>query len=63
MLTWTSYNSGQVCISVQRLYSQKKVFEPFAEKFVKATDALVVATRLTRASRWGRSSQKSSANA
>lgn len=36
------YNSGQVCISVQRIYSQKQVFEPFAEKFVKATDALVV---------------------
>jgi acyl-CoA reductase-like NAD-dependent aldehyde dehydrogenase len=36
------YNSGQVCISVQRIYSQKQVYEPFAEKFVKATDALVV---------------------
>ncbi len=36
------YNSGQVCISVQRIYSQKQVFEPFVEKFVKATDALVV---------------------
>lgn len=36
------YNSGQVCISVQRIYSQKQVYEPFAEKFVKATEALVV---------------------
>lgn len=36
------YNSGQVCISVQRIYSQKQVFEPFAEKFVKATEAMVV---------------------
>ena len=36
------YNSGQVCISVQRIYSQKQVFEPFSEKFVKATDAMVV---------------------
>src|SRR5512142_176013 len=36
------YNSGQVCISVQRIYSQKQVYEPFAEKFVKATDAMVV---------------------
>jgi acyl-CoA reductase-like NAD-dependent aldehyde dehydrogenase len=36
------YNSGQVCISVQRIYSQKQVYEPFAEKFVKAADALVV---------------------
>ena len=36
------YNSGQVCLSVQRIYSQKQVFEPFSEKFVKATEALVV---------------------
>ena len=36
------YNSGQVCISVQRIYSQKQVYEPFAEKFVKATNAMVV---------------------
>jgi acyl-CoA reductase-like NAD-dependent aldehyde dehydrogenase len=36
------YHSGQVCISVQRIYSQKQVYEPFSEKFVKATEALVV---------------------
>lgn len=36
------YNSGQVCISVQRIYSQKQVYEPFAEKFVQATQAMVV---------------------
>ena len=36
------YNSGQVCISVQRIYSEKQVYEPFAEKFVKATEAMVV---------------------
>ncbi len=36
------YNSGQVCISVQRIYSQKQVYEPFAEKFVKASDAMIV---------------------
>lgn len=36
------YNSGQVCISVQRIYSQKQVYEPFAEKFVAATNAMVV---------------------
>ena len=35
-------NSGQVCISVQRIYSQKQVYEPFSEKFVKATEAMVV---------------------
>ncbi|MGH8248385.1 MAG: aldehyde dehydrogenase family protein, partial [Gammaproteobacteria bacterium] len=36
------YNSGQVCISVQRIYSQKQVYEPFSEKFVKATEAMLV---------------------
>ena len=36
------YNSGQVCISVQRIYSQKQVYEAFAEKFVKATESMVV---------------------
>src|SRR6185436_7590987 len=36
------YNSGQVCISVQRIYSQKAVYEPFTEKFVQASEALVV---------------------
>jgi acyl-CoA reductase-like NAD-dependent aldehyde dehydrogenase len=36
------YNSGQVCISVQRIYSQKQVYEPFAEKFVEAAEAMVV---------------------
>jgi acyl-CoA reductase-like NAD-dependent aldehyde dehydrogenase len=36
------YNSGQVCISVQRIYSQKQVYEPLADRFVKATEAMVV---------------------
>jgi acyl-CoA reductase-like NAD-dependent aldehyde dehydrogenase len=36
------YNSGQVCISVQRIYSEKNVYEPFSEKFVKATEAMIV---------------------
>jgi acyl-CoA reductase-like NAD-dependent aldehyde dehydrogenase len=36
------YNSGQVCISVQRIYSQKQVYEPFIEKFVAASQAMVV---------------------
>jgi acyl-CoA reductase-like NAD-dependent aldehyde dehydrogenase len=36
------YNSGQVCISVQRIYSQKAVYEPFTEKFVRASEAMVV---------------------
>jgi acyl-CoA reductase-like NAD-dependent aldehyde dehydrogenase len=36
------YNSGQVCISVQRIYSQRSVFEPFAEQFVEASERMVV---------------------
>ncbi len=35
-------NSGQVCISVQRIYSQKQVYEPLVEKFVGATNNMVV---------------------
>jgi acyl-CoA reductase-like NAD-dependent aldehyde dehydrogenase len=35
-------NSGQVCISVQRIYSQKQVYEPLVEKFVSATNNMVV---------------------
>jgi acyl-CoA reductase-like NAD-dependent aldehyde dehydrogenase len=36
------YNSGQVCISVQRIYSQKQVYQAFTEKFVEASEAMVV---------------------
>ncbi len=36
------YNSGQVCISVQRVYSQKQIYEPFMEKFVAASQSMVV---------------------
>ena len=36
------YNSGQVCISVQRIYAQKQVYDAFSEKFMKTTNALVV---------------------
>jgi acyl-CoA reductase-like NAD-dependent aldehyde dehydrogenase len=36
------YNSGQVCISVHRIYSEKQVYEPFSEKFVRATESMVV---------------------
>ena len=36
------YNSGQVCISVQRIYSERQVYESFSEKFVQATEAMVV---------------------
>jgi len=36
------YNSGQVCLSVQRIYSQRAVYEPFTEKFVQASEAMVV---------------------
>ncbi len=36
------YNSGQVCISVQRIYAQKQVYEAFSEQFTKTTNAMVV---------------------
>ncbi len=36
------YNSGQVCISVQRIYSQQAIFDPFTEQFVRASEAMVV---------------------
>lgn len=36
------YNSGQVCISVQRIYSDKGIHESFVEKFVKATEGMIV---------------------
>ena len=36
------YNSGQVCLSVQRIYVDRSVYEPFMERFVQATQALVV---------------------
>jgi acyl-CoA reductase-like NAD-dependent aldehyde dehydrogenase len=36
------YNSGQVCISVQRIYSQKPVYEPFTDSFIRAAEAMVV---------------------
>jgi acyl-CoA reductase-like NAD-dependent aldehyde dehydrogenase len=36
------YNSGQVCISVQRIYSDKAVHGTFIEKFVSATNDMVV---------------------
>jgi len=36
------YNSGQVCISVQRIYSQQGIYESFAEKFVQASQSMVV---------------------
>jgi acyl-CoA reductase-like NAD-dependent aldehyde dehydrogenase len=34
--------SGQVCISVQRIYGDRKIFEPLSEKLVKAGEAMVV---------------------
>lgn len=36
------YNSGQVCISVQRIYSQGEAYEPFVEQFVAASEQMVV---------------------
>lgn len=36
------YNSGQVCISVQRIFPVKSNNEAFTEKFVKAAEGMVV---------------------
>ena len=36
------YNSGQVCLSVQRIFSDKTVYEPFTERFLAAAAAMVV---------------------
>ena len=36
------YNSGQVCISVQRIYAQHPAYDPFLDAFVKASQAMVV---------------------
>lgn len=36
------YTSGQVCISVQRIYSQEAVYAPFMEKFISASQKMVV---------------------
>ncbi len=36
------YNSGQVCISVQRIYATREAYEPFLDRFVQASQAMVV---------------------
>jgi acyl-CoA reductase-like NAD-dependent aldehyde dehydrogenase len=36
------YNSGQVCISVQRIYGQRPAYEPFTESFIRASEAMIV---------------------
>ncbi|MBI4859360.1 MAG: aldehyde dehydrogenase family protein [Candidatus Riflebacteria bacterium] len=36
------YNSGQVCISVQRIYCDCRIVEPFVEKLLAATRTMVV---------------------
>ncbi len=36
------YNSGQVCISVQRIYADRRAYEPFLDRFVRASEDMVV---------------------
>jgi acyl-CoA reductase-like NAD-dependent aldehyde dehydrogenase len=36
------YNSGQVCISVQRIYAEKPAYEEFVDRFVRASQEMVV---------------------
>ena len=40
------YNQGQVCISVQRIYVHKKVYDEFVERFVSTTEKQVVGNPL-----------------
>ncbi|HEY8498930.1 MAG TPA: aldehyde dehydrogenase family protein [Limnochordales bacterium] len=40
--TGAFYNSGQVCLSVQRIYVQRDVYGPFLEALSEATRAMVV---------------------
>ena len=41
-------NSGQVCISLQRLYVQRRIFSEFTKRFVEATRLLKVGNPLER---------------
>src|SRR5574341_2582351 len=36
------YNSGQVCLSVQRIFSDRTIYDPFLERFTKAARDMVV---------------------
>lgn len=36
------YNSGQVCLSVQRIFSDRAIHEPFLERFTQAARGMVV---------------------
>ena len=36
------YNSGQVCLSIQRIYSDRSIHEPFTELFQAASASMVV---------------------
>jgi acyl-CoA reductase-like NAD-dependent aldehyde dehydrogenase len=36
------YNSGQVCLSVQRIYCERPIFAAFRDRFVAASEAMVV---------------------
>lgn len=36
------YNSGQVCLSVQRIFSDQTIYDSFMDRFVRASEAMVV---------------------
>jgi acyl-CoA reductase-like NAD-dependent aldehyde dehydrogenase len=36
------YNSGQVCLSVQRIYCERQIYAAFRDRFVSASEAMVV---------------------
>lgn len=41
-------NSGQICISVQRIYVHEKIYQQFVKKFVKATRSLKIGDPLEK---------------
>jgi acyl-CoA reductase-like NAD-dependent aldehyde dehydrogenase len=43
------YHAGQVCISTQGIFVHESVFDPFLEKFTRATGTLVVGSALDEA--------------
>jgi glyceraldehyde-3-phosphate dehydrogenase (NADP+) len=40
-ITGAFYQSGQVCISVQRIFAHSEIYDEFRERFVKAAEALI----------------------
>ncbi len=48
MCLWSFYNSGQVCISLQRIYVHKDIYDEFANALAKEAKALKVGSPYDR---------------